>query len=385
MNFFPIKTAILCLILTPVLYIATVTGCQNKLHTFYLHQIQNTFIANSTPLLNGTARIEQQIADNIQNLTDHDFLLRKGWIVLDIQIVTEEGKIIYPTFINPDDKQSSEPAAYLDTQQIAQENYEILNSGLKPTVRLYLSHGSPLANAILTLYSLLSFSVFFVSYKKGIRKAEKARQDQNNLIEALKKDERRREEMVKELNSERSLLFENIRVLNEKYQKDKNKAKINEDEMFNEIISLEEQLNKFIDLKNSQEDEITELKSEIEKFERKKGTKSKRNESDFITKRFAALYKNVEMGKKAVDGLLNLTEDLQIKAEEVIFQLDTAPDAVIIKRKVFSGKKHRTTCFEVLFGYNGRLYFSKHPNLIEVVLIGTKNTQPRDMEYLQNL
>lgn len=385
MNFFPIKTAILCLILTPVLYIATVTGCQNRLHTFYLHQIQNTFIANSTPLLNGTARIEQQIADNIQNLTDHDFLLRKGWIALDIQIVTEEGKIIYPTFINPDDKQSSEPAAYLDTQQIAQKNYEILNSGLKPTVRLYLSHGSPLANAILALYSLLSFSVFFVSYKKGIRKAEKARQDQNNLIEALKKDERRREEMVKELNSERSLLFENIRILNEKYQKDKDKAKINEDEMFNEIISLEEQLNKFIDLKNNQEDEITELKSEIEKFERKKGTKSKRNESDFITKRFTALYKNVEMGKKAVDGLLNLTDDLQIKAEEVIFQLDTAPDAVIIKRKVFSGKKHRTTCFEVLFGYNGRLYFSKHPNQIEVVLIGTKNTQPRDMEYLQNL
>ena len=385
MNFFPIKTAILCLILTPVLYIATVTGCQNKLHTFYLHQIQNTFIANSTPLLNGTARIEQQIADNIQNLTDHDFLLRKGWIALDIQIVTEEGKIIYPTFISPDDKQSSEPAAYLDTQQIAQKNYEILNSGLKPTVRLYLSHGSPLANAILALYSLLSFSVFFIFYKKGIRKAEKARQDQNNLIEALKKDEHRREEMVKELNSERSLLFENIRVLNEKYQKDKDKAKINEDEMFNEIITLEEQLNKFIDLKNSQEDEITELKSEIEKFERKKGTKSKRNESDFITKRFTALYKNVEMGKKAVDGLLNLTDELQIKAEEVVFQLDTAPDAVIIKRKVFSGKKHRTTCFEVLFGYNGRLYFSKHPNQIEVVLIGTKNTQPRDMEYLQNL
>ncbi len=385
MNFFPFKTAILCLVLTPVLYIATITGCQNRLEAFYLQKIQNVFIANATPLLNGSVRIEDQIAKNIQSLLDQDLLLRKGGIVLDVQIVTEQGRIIYPTVINSEEGKSNEPESYLNSQKVAQENFEILNSDLKPKVHLYLSHGAALSNAVLALYSAVSFCILFLSYKRGSRKAEKDRQKQKKLIENLKQDERRHEEMVRHLSSERKHLFENIRILNEKYQKDKDKAKVNEDEMFNEIVTLEEQINSFIELKNSQENEITELKSAIEKYERKKGIKSKRSDFDFFSKRFSALYKNVEMSKKAMDGFMNLTEDLQIKAEEIVFQLDTDPDSVTIKRKVFSGKKHKTTCFEVLFAYNGRLYFSKHPNRTEVVLIGTKNTQPRDMEYLQSL
>lgn len=82
---------------------------------------------------------------------------------------------------------------------------------------------------------------------------------------------------------------------------------------------------------------------------------------------------------------MNLSEDQQIKAEETIHQLDRDPGTVIVKRKVFSGKKHKATCFEVLFAYNGRIYFMNHPNKTQVVIIGTKHTQTRDMEYLHNL
>ena len=66
--------------------------------------------------------------------------------------------------------------------------------------------------------------------------------------------------------------------------------------------------------------------------------------------------------------------------------LDRKPENVTIKRKVFSGKKHRTTCFEVLFAYNGRLYFKKNENnSIEVLVIGTKNTQTKDMDFIHKL
>ncbi len=104
-----------------------------------------------------------------------------------------------------------------------------------------------------------------------------------------------------------------------------------------------------------------------------------------MSKRFIALYKNLEMHRKSLTGFISLAEDQQIKAEETIHLLDRDPDSVIIKRKVFSGKKHRTACFEVLFAYNGRLYFRKNQNRIEVVLIGTKNSQHKDMEFLQSL
>ena len=87
-----------------------------------------------------------------------------------------------------------------------------------------------------------------------------------------------------------------------------------------------------------------------------------------------------------IAGFLDLAEDHQIKAEECIFLLNQNQKKVTIKRKVFSGKKHKTACFEVLFAYNGRLYFRKDENnKTEVLTIGTKNTQTKDMEFLHGL
>ena len=76
---------------------------------------------------------------------------------------------------------------------------------------------------------------------------------------------------------------------------------------------------------------------------------------------------------------------MQIKSEEVIHQLNEDPQLVPIKRKVF-GKKGANTTFEVIFGYKGRLYYRKtKDNLIDILLIGTKNTQARDLEYLNKI
>ena len=89
------------------------------------------------------------------------------------------------------------------------------------------------------------------------------------------------------------------------------------------------------------------------------------------------------MNRKAISGFLFLKDDQKIEAEECVLLLDRNPDRIIIKRKVFSGKKHNTSCFEVLFAYNGRLYFRKNENnKVEVLVIGTKNSQVKDMEFL---
>ena len=58
---------------------------------------------------------------------------------------------------------------------------------------------------------------------------------------------------------------------------------------------------------------------------------------------------------------------------------------VTIKRKVF-GRKGRQTVFEVIFAYNGRLYFSNAKGRrIEVLAMGTKNTQAKELEFLARL
>ncbi|WDP90730.1 MAG: hypothetical protein HUN04_13905 [Desulfobacter sp.] len=384
MRFFPIKIAILCLLLTPVFYIVTLAGCDHALEKSYTRKIQNIFIGNADDLLNGRMPLEEQVAKNIQNFLDQDFLTARAGLNLDIRIITAKGKIIYPIYIGTDFPAAS-PAVQYDAQLIADKNLKILNEDLQVKISLNLDHGALIANIILAFYSTLSLSLFFIFYKRGARKALHARKTQDALISDLKKEEKHHEKILKDLSEERQGLFKNISELNKKYQKSQKKAKINEEEMFKEILSLEDQLNSFIMMKKEKDEEITELKTTLEKYERRKSGKSKRNEFEFLSKRLTALYKNVNMNRKALTGFIGLTDEQQIKAEETIHHLDRDPDSVIIKRKVFSGKKHKSTCFEVLFAYNGRLYFKKEKNRTEVVVIGTKNTQNKDMEFLQNL
>lgn len=385
MKHFPFKVVVFCLIITPVLYTITLAGCRDYLEKKYLLRIENEFIGNSSALLNGSVHIEDQIAKNIQAILNRDALIRMAKLDLEVQVTEGRGKIIYPIYAGTDEFQEDSPG-YYDTQAVADKNFSILNSELKVHAVLHMDHGSFLANFIFAVYSGMSLLIFFVFYRQGSKRAEQEREAKNALIYDLKKNEMRHEKLEENLKQERAELFKNIKQLDKKYQSEQTKAKRNEDEMFNEIIDLEDRLNTYIELKKGRDVEVEELKSSLEKYERRKsGGKPKRVEVDFISKRFKTLYKHIEMSKKALNGFINLTEDQQIKAEETIHQLDRDPGSVIVKRKVFSGKKHKSTCFEVLFAYNGRLYFMNHPNRTQVVVIGTKQTQTRDMEYLHNL
>ena len=378
MKFFPIRVVIICLVVTPVLYILTLVTCENFLDTIYSNQIQNIIVGESKPLLDGSVRLEEQIAKNIQTFLIKDRMVNRYNLDINIYVSTKIGRILYPIFLDVNSL-LKDKAKEFDSQTIAKNNYTLLNNGLVVKVESTIRHGSTVSLFILVLYSTISFFFFLGFYKIGSSKAAKEREEKSKLITAQQKH-------LEVLKNEQLNLFKNIESLNKKYQKDKKKAKINEDEMFQEIISLEEKLNSFIELKQSKESEITDLKSQIEKYERRKGSKTKRIDFDFIGKRFAALYKNVTMNRKAISGFLNLNDDQQIKAEEIVFLLDREPEKITVKRKVFIGKKHKTASFEVLFAYNGRLYFRTNDNnIIEILIVGTKNTQQKDMEFLHSL
>jgi len=177
----------------------------------------------------------------------------------------------------------------------------VLNS-----IGINLDHGSKAANFILLVYLGTALAIFLIFYKIGNSKAKHDAQIKKALIDNLQKEELIQQQILEDLKKERQGLFENIKSLNAKYQKDKKKLKINEEELFDEIISLEEQLNSFIEFKQNKEKEIDELKSQIKNYERRKSSKKIRNEFDFISRRFVALYKNIQVNRKAVTGLLNL-------------------------------------------------------------------------------
>ena len=104
-----------------------------------------------------------------------------------------------------------------------------------------------------------------------------------------------------------------------------------------------------------------------------------------LRKRFATLYKNIAVNDRAIEGLVDLNDELRLKAEEIVHQLNSNPDLVTVKRKVF-GKKNRETVLEVVFAYKGRLYFRRGADRrVEVLAVGTKNSQERELEFLGNL
>ena len=270
MKYFPLKIAIFCLLFTPILYIATLSFSQNYLKDYYSQNIENVFIGDSSSLLSGRVLIEEQIADNIHDFLANDKIVKYLGLDLKIFVTTKNGKVIYPTFINTD---MSAEALHenSDFEKIAKQNFEILNSGLMVnSVGINLNHGTRAANVILFIYLGTAVAIFLTFYKIGNAKAKHDAQLKKTLIDNLQKEELIHLKILEDLKKERQGLFENIKSLNAKYQKDNKKLKINEEEMFDEIISLEEQLNSFIGLKQEKEEEINELKSQIKNYGRRK-------------------------------------------------------------------------------------------------------------------
>jgi len=228
--------------------------------------------------------------------------------------------------------------------------------------------------------------IFGVFYSRGSAKAYRDDAEKKDRITALMEDEKGYRHKLIGLEKERKNLFENIKLIKEMNKEQRKQASTTEEELFDEIISLEAKLKDTLEHQQAKEQELMDLKNRLNKNRRKLTGKSKRKNFDFAVKRFTTLYKNLEMNRRAVSTFFELSDDQQIKAEEIIHQLNDDPGSVAVKRKVFLGKKHKVDSFEILFSYNGRLYFRKRDGKkVEILTIGTKNTQDKDMEFLQKL
>jgi len=385
MKHFPLKTMLLCLLLPPLLYTISLNFLEGHFERLYQPKIKQAVLAGSDSLLTGTVRFEDAVDEKIDAFLEKQLLIEPLGLDLDIRISADGGEIIFPPSarVNPYPLENRET---WDSVKIAQDNYAILNQGISVRVIARIGHGTPLAIMVFAVYLLVSLAVFLAAYKRFSRITHRETTAKGEKIASLQQHEKNYQRMLSELVKERSDLFESLKNIKDRHDEDKEKASITEEEMFDEIEHLEKQLNANIQSQQEKEKEILMLKDELKKHERRKTGGSKRRQFDLAVKRFATLYKNVDMNRKALTSFFDLKDEQQIKAEEVVHQLNADADAVTVKRKVFTGKKNKTACFEVLFAYNGRLYFRKiEGSRIEVLLVGTKNSQDKDMEFLHNL
>lgn len=381
MKFLSFKILILCILLPPVLYVLSIQHLEEQLRAGYAKEIEEIYIGDTRPLLAGSVRLRDAIEKNIDLWLQNKSLISWG-VKVSVTVVTKKGEILYP----PVFEEEEEALRPLNLMKTAGDNYRLMNEGPEVNLDLNLGHGTPISVAILAGYVLIFLLVLYFYYRAGVRKARQAELETNKEIEKLRSMEDTHTEKLKALAQEREKLSAESKRIKKALENEKVKASKNEEEMIEEIVKLEEKFKKNLALQQEQEEEINALKEEIKELEGKTTRKeSKPRLKDIDAKRFRTLYKNISISDRAISGFAGLSDELKIKSEEVIHQLNENPDLVTIKRKVF-GKKSKHTVLEVIYGYKGRLYFCKtKDNRIEVLAIGTKNSQTKDLEFLDNL
>jgi len=382
MKYFPFKILILCILVPPMLYIVSVQTLEKKLQSIYTQEIEEIYIGDTQPLFEGGIAVHDAIGQNIDAYLRSKKLLSYG-VKAFVTVRTKSNAIVYPADFSQREAGPQPPLP----MQLAKENYAALNRGFFVTVEIEIVRDAFLSVATLLTYLLLSILIFSFYYRKSARKAAEDAGRTQKKIDHLLHLEQTHQNRLAALNKEKQRLSSQLGDIKERFESEQKKASMTEDEMFEEIVILEKNIEENIALQTEKEDEIRDLKEKIARYEKGeiKTKKQRTKASDSARKRFRTLYKSIEVHDRAVNGFVTLTPDLQLKAEEVMLQLNDDPKRVPIKRKVF-GKKNRETVFEVLFSYKGRLYYRiSGEQKLEIVSIGTKHTQAKDLTFLDQL
>jgi hypothetical protein len=382
MRHFPFKILILCVLLPPLVYIYSIQFLEKAIQARYERDLSVMLVGDIAPLLDGSIRLQDTIRRHVDAFIDGR-KLRDWGVEISVTVTAQDGGYLFPRGY----EEQRADLAGADSLAIARENYRLLSEGLVKRIDVEIRQDSLLANLILFVCVAIAVAVLFLFYRRGVRKSRQDEQASREIIDELADEHRRRLEQLNALEDQRSGLSEKIALMQNTLADERRKASAAEDEMVEELVALEDKISQHLAHQNRQLQEIDALKEKIGQYEKEKESQQRQilKGSDAARKRFNVLYKKLAIHDRAIDGFLNLTEELQIKAEEVIHQLNDDPKLVQVKRKVF-GKKNRETVFEVIFAYKGRLYYrTLTGNRIEVLVIGTKLSQARDLTFLDKL
>jgi len=345
-------------------------------------QLRQVMIQNYEPLLKGLYPIKEEINRNIGAYMKESFNYRLG-IRTHILVKTRDDRILYPSEFKDQgsEKSFSDPRTdSLHYVEVAEENYSLLNEGLVLTVDLRIKHNSWLSNSILIFYVFMFLLLFLRVIRREIRQSEEQEAEQKELIQRLSNELGEKESKLRDVESKERDYLKKIG----EFRKEKQVLSKDVDVLLEELEKLENGIETERNLKVQIEGELVELRAELDRLkERLEKPKKKKKLIEVTSKRFRVLYKNLTFTERAVEGFHSLSDEFQLKAEEVIHRLNEDDSLVPVKRKVF-GKGGKMNILEVDFSYSGRIYFQKDSQPRRKILaIGTKNTQDQDFAYIE--
>jgi predicted nucleic acid-binding Zn-ribbon protein len=382
MRHFSVILLVLCMLLPPVLYLATVVVLEQQVQDRFTREIEDVSTGDPQALLEGSVRLRDVLRTNIDAFLRASALLRYGMSAR-VSVTTRGGAVLYPY---PYDEDPGVPSPANPTA-VARENFAFLSEGLVVQVDVILEHNRLLSNAVLGLYVGAALVVLLLHYRAAGRRIGREETERRGEVDRLQQLQRANTDRLAELQSNRETLEQELGGLRSSLHDERSRAERNEDDLIAEIESLETRLEENLRHQEIQQQEIASLKENLtgNEKEQRREDRSRQKTETVLRKRFATLYKNIAVNDRAIEGLVDLNDELRLKAEEIVHQLNSNPDLVPVKRKVF-GKKNRETVLEVVFAYKGRLYFRRGMDRrVEVLAVGTKNSQERELEFLSNL
>ncbi len=379
MRYFPFKTLILCVLLPPFVYVFAIQLLEKTIHARYDRVLAAAYVGDTRDLFNGSVRLKDAIRENV-----NAFLADLKWpdwgVRVNVTVKTVDGIYLYPdAYDHP-----KSDLSVMDSIGVARENFRLLDDGLIKMIDVNIEHNTLISNSILLSCVFVSLMVLLIFYRRGMRMIHQEELAKQELIDGFSNQREESLVQLERLETQRVSLSNKIDLMKGELDCERQKASATENEMIEELVALEEKISENMSRQDQQCQEINALKEKIKQFEKESEAKNRQllKGAEAARKRFSALYKNISIHDKALEGFVDLTEEMKIKAEELVHQLNDDPDKVQIKRKVF-GKKNRETVFEVIFAYKGRLYFRKiSGNRVEVLAIGTKLTQNKDLVFL---
>jgi regulator of replication initiation timing len=130
--------------------------------------------------------------------------------------------------------------------------------------------------------------------------------------------------------------------------------------------------------------EIRKLEQSLKRTDKRAGAAGRRSKpSEVLAKRIRTLYPQLEIDDRAIDDLVALPDEItRLRAEECVKRLAEDADNLDFRRKVKALPNH-LPIYELAFAGKRRIYYAKVKNgRSRVLLIGDKNTQRSDLDYL---
>jgi hypothetical protein len=382
MRRFPYRLLFICILAPPLFYIFTLQGLEVYLTERVETEINIIKIKSYQSLYEGRYTVKEEINRNVgEYLLSHGFMNRIG-ISTEISIRTKDGRILYPSDLKEDmyGTAGTNSGSSMNYMDIATLNYKILNDDPEASVKINIRHNSWLSNSLLLFYILVFVFIIQRSVRNRVRESEELDREQRGHIDKLAGMLKESENGLSDIRNKEEGYLRKI----EELRKERENLSTDIDGLLEEMENLETGLTAQRGLREKREQEVHSLQNEINDLkERMQNSKKKIKAIDTTRKRFKVLYKNLEFSERALEGFLSLSDEFQLKAEEIIHRLNEDRTAVSVKRKVF-GKGGKMNVLEADFAYSGRIYFQADAELkTRVLVLGTKNTQDQDIAYLE--